>query len=58
MTRPLRVQSQARRAGRIYRAGDESATQTARQMNELSDGYWLADYDAEREAMNALEHIG
>lgn len=56
--RTSRVQSQARRAGQIYRASDESAAQTARQMDELSDGYWLADYDAEREAMNALERIG
>lgn len=56
--RTSRVQSQARRAGQIYRASEESPAQTARQMDELSDGYWLADYDAEREAMNALERIG
>jgi salicylate hydroxylase len=56
--RTSRVQSQARLAGRIYRAGAGDTAETARQIDELSDGYWLADYDAEREATSALQRAG
>jgi salicylate hydroxylase len=30
----------------------------ARLIDELSDGYWLADYDAEQEATSALQRAG
>jgi salicylate hydroxylase len=56
--RTSRVQSQARLAGRIYRAGADDTAETARQIDELSDGYWLADYDAEQEATSALQRAG
>jgi salicylate hydroxylase len=56
--RTSRVQSQARLAGRIYRADAGDTAETARQIDELSDGYWLADYDAELEATSALQRAG
>jgi salicylate hydroxylase len=53
--RTSRVQKQTRMADQIYHAGDESSAETSRQLAGLSDDYWLADYDAEREAMRVLQ---
>jgi salicylate hydroxylase len=55
--RTSRVQIAARRAGQVYRAVDESAEDRARQLAGVSDGSWLADYDAEGEATKALAHV-